>query len=171
MSMSQDTENFDQLRRLLKLKRYEQPPPRYFNDFSSQIIARIERGERGEGRALAGRMLWEAPWLQRIWAAFEAKPVLAGAFGLAVCATLITGVIYSERTDLQPVALIPGTPSSISSPAEVANMMAENHAVLLSPVVAAEGSISNSMNALPTDGPLFENLHAQPASFTFPGRN
>ena len=121
MSMSQDTENFEQLRRLLTLKRYEQPPPRYFNDFSSQVIARIKRGERGDGYASVGRMLWEAPWLQRIWAAFEAKPVLAGAFGVAVCGTLITGVIYSERTDLQPVALIPGTESSISSPVEVAN--------------------------------------------------
>jgi hypothetical protein len=169
--MSQDTENFEQLRRLLKLKRYEQPPPRYFNDFSSQVIARVERGERGDGYASVGRMLWEAPWLQRIWVAFEAKPLVAGAFGLAVCATLITGVIYSERTDLQPVALIPGTESSISSPVEIANAMAENRAALINPAAGVEGSLTNSLNALPTGGPLFENLRAEPASLTFPGRN
>ena len=97
MSMSQDTENFEQLRRLLALKRHEQPPPGYFNDFSSQVIARIKLGERGEDSAGTGRLFWEAPWLQRIWAAFEAKPVLAGAFGVAVCGLLITGVIYSEK--------------------------------------------------------------------------
>jgi hypothetical protein len=169
--MSQDTENFEQLRRLLKVKRYEQPPPRYFNDFSCQVITRIKRGERGDGRASVGRMLWEAPWLQRIWAAFETKPALAGAFGLAVCATLISGVIYSERTDLQPVALIPGTESSISSPVEIANVMAENRAALINPAAAFEGSSTNPIAALQTGGPLFENLQAQPASFTIPGRN
>jgi hypothetical protein len=175
MSMSQDTENFEQLRRLLKLKRYEQPPPRYFNDFSGQVIARIERGDRGDGRALAGRMLWEAPWLQRIWGAFEAKPVLAGAFGLAICTTLITGVIYSERTDLQPVAVI--TESSISSPAGIQSAMAENNAGLIN-AAAVEGSSTNPIAALQTGGTLFEMLQAQPqglrtdpASITFPGRN
>lgn len=172
--MSQDTENFEQLRRLLKLKRYEQPPPRYFNDFSSQVIARVKRGERGDGYASVGRMLWEAPWLQRIWAAFEAKPILAGAFGLAVCATLITGVIYSERTDLQPVALIPGAEASISgpmdSPMEIATAMAENRTALINPAAGLEGSLSNSLSALPTDGPLFD-LRADPASLTIPGPN
>jgi hypothetical protein len=171
MSMSQDTENFEQLRRLLKLKRYEQPPPRYFNDFSSQVIDRIKHGERGDDHASAGWMLWEAAWLQRIWAAFEAKPVLAGAFGLAVCATLVTGVIYSERTDLQPVALIPGADTTISSAVEFANASAENPAALVNPVAGVGGSITNSLNALPTDGPLFQNLRAEPASFTVPGRN
>jgi hypothetical protein len=178
MSMSQDTENFEQLRRLLKIKRYEQPPPRYFNDFSSQVIARIERGERGDGHASVGRMLWEAPWLQQIWAAFEAKPILAGAFGLAVCATLITGVIFSERTDLQPLAGIPGTEPSISSPIEFANVMAENHPALINPATAIEGSSVSPNSALQPAGPLFENLLAQPqglqaepASLTLPGRN
>jgi hypothetical protein len=179
--MSQDTENFEQLRRLLKIKRYEQPPPRYFNDFSSHVIARIariERGERGDGHASVGRMLWEAPWLQRIWAAFEAKPLLAGAFGLAVCATLISGVIFSERTDLQPVVGIPGSESSISSPVEFANVMAENHSALINPAAAVEGSSISPSAAMQTGGPLFENLlaqpqglHAEPASFALPGRN
>ena len=178
MSMSQDTENFEQLRRLLKLKRYEQPPPRYFNDFSGQVIARIERGERGDGHALAGRMLWEAPWLQRIWAAFEAKPLVAGAFGLAICATLITGVIYSERTDLQPVAVMPGTESPISSPVEIANATVENHPLAANPAAAVDGSSMIPITAPQTGGPLFENLlaqprglHAEPVTWVVPDRN
>ncbi len=99
------------MRRLLKLKRYEQPPPGYFHGFSGEVIVRIKLGERGEDSAVIERLLWEAPWLQRIWAAFEAKPVLAGAFGLAMCGMLIWGVIYSEKGDVQPVALIPVTES------------------------------------------------------------
>jgi len=170
MSMSQDTENFEQLRRLLKLKRYEQPPPRYFNDFSSQVIARIKLGERGEGNAVIGRLLWEAPWLQRIWAAFEAKPVLAGAFGVAVCSLLITGVIYSEKTDVQPVALIPGTESSVASTVEIANAMAANHPLLAKPA-ALEASSTDPISALQADRPLLGNLQAEPASFAFPGRD
>ena len=104
--MNQDTENFEQLRRLLALKRYEQPPPGYFNDFSSQVIARIKVGERGEEGAFLDRLLWEAPWLRRIWAALEAKPILAGVFGVAMCGLLIAGVIYSDRTD-PALALVP----------------------------------------------------------------
>ena len=109
MSMSQDTENFEQLRRLLALKRHEQPPPGYFNDFSSQVIARIKPGERGEEGAIFERLFWEAPWLQRIWAALEAKPILAGVFGVAVCGLLITGVVYSDRTDVSSIALMPAS--------------------------------------------------------------
>ena len=78
MSMNQDTENFDQLRRLLALKRHEQPPPGYFNNFSSQVIARIKLGDEVRIGLFVERLLWEAPWLQRIWAALEAKPILAG---------------------------------------------------------------------------------------------
>ena len=62
-----------------------------------QVIARIKAGERGEEGALLERLFWEAPWLQRIWAAFEAKPILAGAFGVAVCGLLISGVILLRQ--------------------------------------------------------------------------
>jgi len=169
--MNQNTENFEQLRRLVKLKRYEQPPPGYFNGFSREVIARIKLGERGEDSAVIGRLLWEAPWLQRIWAAFEAKPVLAGAFGLAMCAFLISGVIYSENGDVQPVAFIPAGESMPDS-AEVPNVVAESHPLLAKPV-ALEPSSTNPIPPLFVDGPLLHglNLHAQPASFTFPIRN
>ena len=169
MTMNQDTENFEKLRRLLKLKRYEQPPPGYFNDFSRQVIARIQLGERGEDSAVIGRLLWEAPWLQRIWAAFEAKPVLAGAFGLAMCAFLISGVIYSENGDVQPAAFIPAL-ESVPNPVEVANVMAENHPLLAKPV-PLEPSSTNPIPPLQVDGPLLRDLYVQPISFTLPFRN
>ena len=165
--MNQDTEDFEPLRRLLRLKRYEQPPPGYFNDFSTLVIARIKLGEQGVDRAGMERLLWDAPWLQRIWATFEAKPALAGAFGLAMCAVLITGVIYSEKGDVQPVALIPAA-ESIPYPAEVANVMAANHPLLAKPA-PFEVSSTNPVAALLTEGPLL--LRAQPAGFPFPARN
>ena len=149
MSMSQDTESFEQLRRLLRLKRYKQPPPCYFNDFSSQVIARINLGERGEHKApLMERVLWEASWLQRIWAALEAQAVVTGAFGLAMCASLITGVIYSERSDVQPMALIPGTEWSGFSSEEIATEMAANHPFLAKPA-ALEASSLDPIGAVP----------------------
>jgi hypothetical protein len=168
MTMNQDTENFEQLRRLLKIKRFEQPPPGYFNNFSGVVIARIKLGERGEDSAVIGQLLWEAPWLQRIWTAFEAKPVLAGAFGLAMCAFLISGVIYSENGDVQPVAFIPAA-ESVPNSVEMANVVAENHPLLAKPV-AFEPSSTNPIPPQQFDGPLLRSpaLRAQPASFTFP---
>ena len=167
--MSQDTENFDQLRRLLKLKRYEQPPPRYFNDLSSQVIARIKLGERGESNAMIDRLLWEAPWLHRIWAAFEAKPVLAGVCGVAICGLLVSGVIFSETTDFQPMAFIPTTTAGPSS-LEVANLTPGNQPFVGLPAVF-EASSTNPVAALPAESPFLGSLRAQPASFVFPARN
>ena len=116
------------------------------------------------------RLLWEAPWLQRIWAAFEAKPVLAGAFGLAMCGLLISGVIYSEKGDVQPVALIPVAESGCRARRRSRMSIAENHPLLAKPA-ALEASSTNPITALQADGPLLGGLRAQPASFTFPGRN
>jgi hypothetical protein len=52
--METSPEQFESLQKLLKLKRYEHPHPRYFNDFSARVIARIEAGE-----ARAARPWWE----------------------------------------------------------------------------------------------------------------
>src|SRR5438094_5722 len=103
--MNPESQDFTQLRRLLALKRHEQPPPGYFNDFSGQVIARIRAGAPADRETGSERMVWEAPWLRRLWAAFETKPILAGAFGVLVCGLLLAGVIYSEQADRPPVNL------------------------------------------------------------------
>ena len=120
MSMSEDSQDFGSLRRLLALKRHEQPPPGYFNDFSGHVINRIKAGDRVDDGVLT-RLFWEAPWFQRLWVSLETKPILAGAFGTAVCVLLIWGVIYSEKADsekagVQPVATLakPETPATSS---------------------------------------------------------
>ena len=170
--MSQDTENFEQLRRLLALKRHEQPPPGYFNDFSSQVIARIKLGESGDRGFAIEHLLWEAPWLQRIWAAFEAKPVLAGVFGVAVCGLLITGVIYSDRTDVPPIALLPVAEWS-PTPWRLPTVSAANHPLLAKPV-AFEPSSTSPICCL-RNGSVAPRRHrklrAEPPSFTLPRGN
>lgn len=98
MSMNPEQENFDSLCRLLKLKRHEQPPPRYFNDFSSRVIARIRAGEAG-GREVA---LDGGFWLVRLWSLIEAKPMLPGAVGLAICALLVLGAVYTDTAPSAP---------------------------------------------------------------------
>ena len=105
MSMSQEQENFEQLRRLLALKRHEQPPPGYFHNFSRQVIVRIRAGE-ASGDPAWETLSWEAPWLQRLWAALEAKPIWAGAFGVAVCSLLISGALYSGNMEQRLVPVI-----------------------------------------------------------------
>jgi hypothetical protein len=72
------SENFDSIRVLLRLKRYEQPPPRYFNEFSCIVIARIEAGERGHAS------FWER-------FGFDLRPVLAGALGATACGLVLFG--------------------------------------------------------------------------------
>ena len=88
--MNSDSENFEQLQKLLALKRHEQPPPGYFNNFSGKVIARIESaGAADDGLA----------WLRRLWSLVESKPMLTGAFGAAVCAMVISGLIFSDDVE------------------------------------------------------------------------
>jgi hypothetical protein len=106
--MSAESENFREVRRLLALKRYEQPPPGYFNRFSQQVIARIQAGERGSDHSvweLLFGQIGHGSWLLRLWSSFGTKPILAGAFGITVCSVLIAGVAYSDRDPVNSQAL------------------------------------------------------------------
>ena len=90
--MNQDSENFDSLRQLLALKRHEVPPPGYFDRLPRDIMARIKAGDTGNELGA------DPSWFRRLLSVFDVKPVFAGAFGTAVCAFLVSGVITSERT-------------------------------------------------------------------------
>jgi hypothetical protein len=169
--MNQDSENFEQLRRLLALKRHEQPPPGYFNNFSQQVIARLKAGERGEYHSGIERLFWDAPWLQRVWAALEAKPILAGVFGVAVCGLLITGVVSSDRLDASTAAIVPATEMG-STPMEMANFSAEDHPLLAKPVAFEPSSTSPMIPTGRPDDSLLSDigrLRATPATLTFSG--
>lgn len=70
--MEQSPENFESLQKLLKLKRYEQPPPRFFNEFSGNVIARIQSQHMGPPR-----------WWERF--GIDLRPVMAVGAGAAAC--------------------------------------------------------------------------------------
>ncbi len=109
MSMHSEPEDFEQVRRLLALKRHEQPPPGYFNHFSRDVIARLRAGEGAQ--ADSGFFL-EFPLLQRLWTALEARPVLTGAVSVALCGFLTAGFLFSDNPGIgsnAPVGvLVPG---------------------------------------------------------------
>jgi hypothetical protein len=96
--MSRDRDNFEQLRRLLALKRHEQPPPGYFNRFSAQVIQRIQAGERGQD-SVWDLLLGELPWLRRFWGVVQAQPLVGGLCGAAFCFLLVLGAIQSGQPD------------------------------------------------------------------------
>ena len=94
--MTPDQENVDRLRRLLALKRHEQPPPGYFHHFSQQVILRIKDGETGESATLFARWFGDWPWLNRLLSSFEARPAFGGVVGVAVCGLMVAGILYAE---------------------------------------------------------------------------
>ncbi len=108
--MNPELDNFEQLRRLLAIKRHETPPPGYFDRFSAQVSARIRAGE---GAVETG---WLAPlgWLQRVWELFERKPVLAGAFGAAVSAMVVWGAVTTDVIDANSQALAENMPGQMN---------------------------------------------------------
>jgi len=102
MNMNTGSPNFSRLLSLLSLKRHEQPPPGYFDNFSGQVISRIRAGERAADPNILQLLLLEWPWLQRLWTGLETKPALTGLLGAAACALLLVGLLYPGRQELAP---------------------------------------------------------------------
>jgi hypothetical protein len=120
--MSTAPEDFEKLRKLLKLKRHEQPPPGYFNNFSGRIISRLEAGGSAGQTDLFSA---DAPWARRLVRMLETNPIFAGAFGVAICALLIFGITSFQYVDRTSVAMVSDTgdtsgPMLLGRPADTA---------------------------------------------------
>ncbi len=96
--MNPNTENFDQLRKLLALKRYELPPPRYFNEFSGRVMARLAEPEPQP-----------LNWLQRLGFDFDLRPAAMCGVGVVVCGLLSFGVIGAMQMSEPDAGAVPGT--------------------------------------------------------------
>jgi hypothetical protein len=86
--MMSDPSEFDSVRKLMRLKRYEQPPPGYFSRLPDKIMVRLERGEG------------EAGFWDRLVSAFAFRPALAYGFALSAFGALTLSAFYSVK--MQP---------------------------------------------------------------------
>jgi hypothetical protein len=154
--MNSEPSEFEALRKLLTLKRHEQPPPGYFNRLPDQIAIRLERGEGRES-------FWEA-----LLNGFAIRPALAYSVALAAFGALTLSVIDTVRPQPQDSAQTPpnsgwqagahrelASQFQVSAPLHVANWMGTVNA-------------SNPAPALPS---LFDSgvrQAALPVSFASP---
>ena len=171
--MNPDPENFEQLRRLLALKRHEQPPPGYFDGFSKQVISGIREARKAP--PTLAQQINQIPWLARLFASLETKPLFAGAFGAGVCALLISGILYSERMELPSggsvVPLASETPNQPNT--RITSPLLDKSAAPIAMNQSLAPALGTSTNPLVPAPSLFDQIpfqaQVQPASFsTFP---
>ncbi|HTX22632.1 MAG TPA: hypothetical protein VMD27_12350 [Candidatus Aquilonibacter sp.] len=153
--MNENDNNFEALRRLLAFKNRETPPPGYFNEFSSRVIARIRAGETEES---AGG------WVAKLFQALDLRPAFAGTFAAALCMILVFGIVYAERPDTAPQPLWQeATPSSTPiamAPTELVPPTETPFVASTNPVMNLD-SFATLMNS--------PNQLMQPVSFQIPG--
>ena len=156
--MKLEQEDFQQLRRLLVLKRHEQPPPGYFENLRRQVIARIRAGDQSADSFL-DRLYLQVPWSRRVYAAFEAKPVLAGAFAIAVSGLLVAGVIFSDQSEADTAFAL--VPSSADAGTVATAPAAQPVRSLFGQSLGAESSSTQGVLGIPAGNSLFQDLRQQ----------
>src|SRR3954470_17061412 len=132
---SSDQQDFERLQKLLALKRYEQPPPGYFNRLPNQIMARIEAGE-GQSR------FWE-----RFIPSFTFRPAMAYGVGLAACGAVALGVFYTSNLPSNKTGAATASTTTMSQPMMVTSAPAAS-------IASRDPSSVNSTNPV-TERSLF----------------
>lgn len=90
--MENRPEEFDQLRRLLALKRHEVPPPGFFDRLPDQIMSRIEREPSSRWEEVLDRLL-SISWFQT---------AASGAMALLVGGLLVLAMIQPAGNPVSP---------------------------------------------------------------------
>lgn len=102
--MGSSSDNFDPVQKLIRLKRYEQPPPRYFANFSSQVISRIQAGEARR----------EPAWWERF--GLDLRPILTAGAGMMACGLVFFSFGFALDTDSRELGMEIGPLSPSGSP-------------------------------------------------------
>jgi len=172
--MSDDTNNnFDELKRLLKLKQHEVPPPGYFNHLSGDIIGRIRTGESGGPQTFVERLQETSPFLLNFLRIFETRPGVVGGFATSMCLLLLLGVVFMDHSDTAvsaggstPLLSAQATPDAVSDLASTVALAPSDNSggitVSTNPVVSlqpATGLFGQQQNPLLQDASFGAGSH------------
>ena len=147
--MNEQESNFEQLRKILALKRHETPPPGYFNNFSREVIGHIRRGDLAPpSESMLGNLLLHAPWLLRFLRAFEAKPAYAGVFASAMFLFLVAGIVYTDHVQAPPDSLMPNEAALPDQTAQNTSALASMSTAFLTQTIPQSDLISSTNPAM-----------------------
>ncbi len=171
--MNNSEQAFEAVKRLLKLKRHEVPPPGYFHQFSASVISRIRAGEATGPQTFSERLQLTAPWLAKLMHLLEIKPGLVGACATGLCLLLVLGAVVTEQTDVASPDLLTANGSATTTASLSPNIASPLAAVGEPSGIVADPNPVTSLQPVATlfgqpNSPLFP-APAQPASFTSPG--
>lgn len=125
--MGSSSDDFAALRALLKLKRHEQPPPRYFNDLSSGIIHRLRGPDGLRHKSLLSLLDFD----------FGLKPALFYGLGVSCCAVALYAVVY----------LLVQDPAAAAKDAQIATMPTPAMQTPAMPEATPSGSVAHIFSA------------------------
>ncbi len=103
--MNPEQENFEGLTKLLALKRHEQPPPRYFDQLSSNVLDHLREAQAQQA----------IPWWESLRMSLDWRQALAYSAGLAACGMIAAGMLSSSQTNpaASAVPIIGDSPAGV----------------------------------------------------------
>jgi hypothetical protein len=108
MQPSDNDHEFRLLKKLLALKRHENPPPGYFENFSGKVTARLRAAEE----ARPDGSYWQ--WLAR---GLEWRTALVGLYAVSFIGLVTWGIYFGMKTGNENVASQP--PPATATPVMV----------------------------------------------------
>lgn len=157
--MNDAPENFEQLQKLLALKRHEQPPPGYFNRLPGQIIARLEAENARQPKS----------FLEKLFAGTFFRPAVAYGFLGVFSALAVTGVILTVTSQTETPMAQPTFPEPLRlgsvAGADLGVTSVQAPSLSLTPAPLSGGSSTNPVGGAESPESLFRlKLQSVPVS-------